>query len=91
MGKNKLRFFYVLRKPDGLSKEESAEVETYVNMTFLQMEENWYTDQIYFDSNYTIKRCEPEDFGEDELSQAYYRTWVTDSYQFDLFCPDLKE
>ena len=85
-----LRFFYVLRKPDGLSKQESKDVEKYINMTFLQMEEDWNTDQIYFESNHGVKRCEATDFGEDAQSQAYYHTWVTDTYQFDLFCPDLK-
>ena len=36
-----------------------------------------------------MKRCEPEDFGEDAESQAFYHTWITDIYSFDLFCPDL--
>ena len=61
----------------------------YLNITFLQMEEDWNKEQIYFDSNFTVKRCEAQDFGDDEQSQAFYHTWVTDTYAFDLFCPDI--
>ena len=57
-------------------------------MSFIQMEEDWYSEDVYFESNHTIKRCEAIDFGQDVDSQAYYNTWVTDSYAFDLFCPD---
>ena len=61
----------------------------YLNMSFLQLEEDWNREDIYFETNFTIKRCEATDFGEDEASKAYYHTWVTDLYAFDMFCPDL--
>lgn len=53
------------------------------------MKEDWNKKDIYFAVNRTIKRCQPEDFGEDQASQDYWHTWITDDYFFDLFCPDL--
>lgn len=39
----KIRMFYVLRLPGGVPKDASAEIDKYINMTFLQMKEDWYT------------------------------------------------
>ena len=44
------------------------------------MTENWYKKEIYFESNSGLKRCEPDDFGSDEQSHYYWRTWITDDY-----------
>ena len=66
MQNNPFRFFYVIRKPQGITKQQSSEMDKYVNMTFLQMEEDWYTEQIYFESSHGVKRCEASDFGDDE-------------------------
>ena len=52
------------------------------------MKEDWYEKQVYFKSETGLKRCLPEDFGPDEDSQYYWHTWITDTYAFDLFCPD---
>ena len=83
--------FYVLRTPKGITKEKSAEMHRYVNITYLQMIEDWNEDQIYFESNHTMRRCEPADFGDDKQSQGFWHTWITDDYRFDLFCPDLEK
>ena len=63
-------------------------MDKYLNISFLQMEEDWYTQDIYFETNLDSKRCMPEDFGDDKISQDFWHTWITDDYQFDLFCPD---
>lgn len=53
------------------------------------MEEDWYSaDNVYTEINYGAKRCQPDDFGKDNQSHAFWHTWVTDDYAFDLFCPD---
>lgn len=82
--------FYVLRKPGGVPKNASDEIEKYLNMSYFQMKEDWYTKQVFYENNLTIKRCEADDFGDDQLSHDFYGTWVTDDYAFDVFCPDLK-
>ena len=64
-------------------------MDRYLNLSFYQLEEDWYLDNPYKETNFTVRRCEPTDFGEDEQSQAYYHTWITDTYAFDIFCPDL--
>ena len=58
--------FYVVRKPNGITKKESEEINTYVKINFHQMEEDWYTEDIYKISSPAIKRCEPSDFGDDK-------------------------
>jgi len=55
------------------------------------MDEDWNLDNPYQESNFTVKRCEPSDFGEDKQSQAFYDTWVTEKHKFDMFCPDLQK
>ena len=38
-----LRFFFVVRINNSpLSKEKSKDLDRYINMTFFNMEENWY-------------------------------------------------
>ena len=58
--------FYVIRKPEGISKEESGQIDRHLNISFYQQKEDWYSEEIYFSENRTIKRCQPEDFGDDE-------------------------
>lgn len=53
------------------------------------MEENWYKDQVYNKTKLRSKKCEPEDFGSEEISQKFWHTWINEDYKFDLFCPDL--
>lgn len=53
------------------------------------MEEDWYDNQVYFETDLSVKRCEPSDFGDDPLSRDIFHTWITDKYQFELFCPDM--
>ena len=66
MGNETIRFFYVLRKPKGISDQESKEIDQYLDISFLQFEEDWYsTDQVYTEVNYGAKKCQPDDFGHD--------------------------
>ena len=52
------------------------------------MKEDWYTKDIYNEYDSGIKRCQRDDFGLDADSHDFWDTWITDDYQFDLFCPD---
>ena len=54
-----LRMFYVVRKPQGITKKQSGEINKYININFHQMEEDWYSEDIYKVSDPAIKRCEP--------------------------------
>lgn len=38
------RFFYVLRKPQGLTEQESNDIEKYLKLQFIQIEEDWNKD-----------------------------------------------
>lgn len=90
----KFRFFHVLRTTKGggmLDPEISANIDRYVKLRYYQWSEDWYTKdptQVYNEEMSNIKRCEPKDFGDDEDSRKLYNTWITDTYSFDLFCPD---
>ena len=54
------------------------------------MEEDWNTGVVTY-ANHSIKRCEPEDFGNDDQSDQLYELWISDDYEFDIFCPDLEK
>lgn len=74
-----------------IKKEIKQELSKYVKVSYRQLIEDWNkpVDDVYTEQSIGAKRCSVYEFGNDTYADQYFSTWVTDSYEFDLFCPDL--
>lgn len=69
--------------------EEEKIISKYINISYLQRDDDWEKDQIYYESNPSVKRCEASDFGDSEQDENFFNSWNTSKYYFPLYCPDL--
>ena len=49
------------------------------------------SDQVYTEKSISAKLCSVYEFGNDSFAEEFLKTWITDTYQFDVFCPDLRQ
>ena len=64
---------------------EFDELKKYINTTAVQIDTNWNLKGNNFmnETNFEMKPCTLQDFGEDEVSAKYFYSWNG----FMLLCP----
>ena len=68
-------------------------MKRYFTVQYKQITEDWNTDEVYFTSLESMKRCDQKDFGFDapeKWESEYYSTWYSDTYTYNVFCADLE-
>ena len=86
--------YHVLRKSNGVETIDPAiskELDRYVKIEYFQKIEDWNKpnqNEIFDESNWSSKRCDIADLGNDTFAEEIYEQFINDKYAFDLFCPD---
>ena len=86
LNETNLQIMYSIKKQSVETKIPLDTLSRYLNLSFLQVEEDWH-DFKYKDRHYRsfgVRECALEDFGGDEHARMRFRVWQ----HRNLFCPD---